>query len=295
MQISNTSSEKGKVQYIIPRAQHSFLQAGKMFLPYVPKHNDPVIQEQKEKGYIVIFQDDFVTIKQTKILTQVHKDILDLLILNITDIQKIHRGDNNILHIYTSKISKYAILKQLCKNTKNYRWLQEKIREISDTTYILSLKGMRDREFKPIFDLDYDHFENKYIFLLHGTFIQIFYMFSLAIDYRLIIPEIVMIKNNLVKALIRYCLVNNFVRGKLLDVLEKVGYIKIKQLSRRSQNMLRATLLEHAEILQKYGIYYDRKADYIDFERKRVKTVRVFPSQIGDEDFFSALLSLPYL
>ena len=294
MQTSNTSSEKSKVQYIIPQAQHSFLQAGKMFLPYVPKHNDPVIQEQKEKGYIVIFQDDFVTIKQTKILTQVHKDILDLLILNITDTQEIRRGSKK-MHIYTSKVTKYSLLRQLGKNVKNYAWLQNKIDEIMDTTYILLIKGMNDRKFKPIFDVDYDHTESKYIFLLHGTFIQIFYMFSLAVDYHLLIPEIVKLKNNLVKSIIRYCIVNNFVKGKLLDILERAGYTKVRQLSRRSQNMLRATLLEHTEILQKYGIYYCKRTDTIDFERKRLRTIKVFPSQIGDEDFFSALLSLPYL
>ncbi len=199
------------------------------------------------------------------ILTQAHKDILDII---ITHTKKINE------YSYAAYISKYALLRQLGKNPgENYAWLTKKLDEITKTFYVAYYFAAKNID-KPIktepFTTMRYHFNpdtQKYKFELEPKFVFLFfYLQKYTCQYTALLDKILQVKYETVRAVVRYCLSFYTVHEDLFAILEKTGYGVVK--SERTKRYIRKKFKDAAKQLAELNILYDLASNTISYSHK---------------------------
>jgi len=258
--INNNSNELSLNQYLnaienTDRACSTVLENSiSIFLPLKRIDKSAIYKKFIENGNsLTIIHPVFEKIEiRNRLLGQIHKDILEVLLTSV----KIHNKDTKSFSICASS---YYILKRLGLPTGNKAWLEKKIREIADCRLIIDfkdtnktfnfgfissileekLKGSRGYTIR--FSPEYTHFLAK----------------SELLDYSNYVNDILTLKSPLVKAIVRYMLINNGNNSqiKISNLLEKLQTNKIMSSIeiKRDLKLLRnpETL---SELSEKFGI-----------------------------------------
>ena len=209
---------------------------GKLFLP--------LLQANKFIDDEIIYQDDSCTIRfKGKALTQLHRDILDIVIFF---------GDKSIEQKLKDNVpfrafSLYSILKQLGhKSKRNSKWLRNKINEIRDATITYTNKKSNEiYQFSIVKVFKNSSKLNSYIMSFDDRYFE-YSKTQLSISYKNLVDEIISLKYPATKAVIRYILTHSDKFNIGIDnMLKKVGVTGSQRNFEKIRNNVLSELKEH--------------------------------------------------
>ncbi|MBA1421003.1 MAG: hypothetical protein FAF03_09180 [Epsilonproteobacteria bacterium] len=222
--------------------------------------NSVTAREFKKNGGIRIIQTSWgkVEIRGRKLLTQVHRDLLDC----------IYTHASKVLPLPTEEVvlvfSQTKILKEYSRDTKSdhwenqTKWLKEKIKEIRDITVnYVDTKG-NSFDFNLISHLDYLEEHKAYSITLDNRYLK-FYERELSINYKKELTKLLQVDSALIKAIIRWFFTHKKEsRFKLMTVLEALGF-PID--SPKSLQVCKRDIKSRVGELQSFGIDYNAKEE----------------------------------
>jgi hypothetical protein len=188
--------------------------------------NSVTAREFKKNGGIRTIETSWgkVEIRGRKLLTQVHRDLLDC----------IYTHASKVLPLPTEEVvlvfSQTKILKEYSRDSKSdhwenqTKWLKEKIKEIRDITVnYVDTKG-NSFDFNLISHLDYLEEHKAYSITLDNRYLK-FYERELSINYKKELNKLLKVDSALIKAIIRWFFTHKKEsRFKLMTVLEALGF-----------------------------------------------------------------------
>ncbi len=218
--------------------------------------NSVTAREFKKNGGIRVIETSWgkVEIRGRKLLTQVHRDLLDC----------IYTHASKVLPLPTEEVvlvfSQTKILKEYSRDSKSVhwenqtKWLKEKIKEIRDITVnYVDTKG-NSFDFNLISHLDYLEEHKAYSITLDNRYLK-FYERELSINYKKELTKLLQVDSALTKAIIRWFFTHKKEsRFKLMTVLEALGF-PID--SPKSLQVCKRTMKEEVGELQSFGIDYN--------------------------------------
>ena len=221
--------------------------------------------QKDEKGWYICYKDDELEIKRDIEINQTHRDILDLiLLLGEKRVLKVEDGWN----ILTVFIPIKAI-----RNIKrvDHKWVIEKIEELKyvniEANILENQKRLGTVSFNIISSFVTTTAKDKYKIEFDRKYTRLFVEHDIPINYSSILTDIVSIKDQKVKAVIRYCLSQKeFVNKNLFSILNILGY-NAEEKSTRQQIRVKNAFTNHDALLKKLGILYDRKRNVIKYTR----------------------------
>ncbi len=267
------------------------------FMPYVklPKN----VLGEKIINYININGKEYrLIIKDCKI-SQIHRDILNAIVLNSIQIGIGKNGNIAVL------FSQRQVLKTLGHNNlSNHAWLQKKLDEMQSSLFLISdadnncgitfsilLASGYSKE--PIKEVDGGFGKNSYYYFIE---FNPYYLKFADIDVALflknkeILKRIIEIKSGILKALIWYCLSQNKLNKDLIEILNELNVIN-NGITKRRKNIIIKQLKDNKEYLKKefgieikkmlngkYGVFYHKLKD-VWFE----KSISSMPKLIEKE------------
>ena len=204
-----------------------------------------------------------------RLLGQQHKDILEVLLSSQIIYDKAYKR-------FKTKLTAYNILKRLKKDPSNKKWLIQKLDEIAECrikihfndenndlngfnfNFINSIQDKNQREITINFTPEYTHFMAK----------------NEMLDYREYVDDILSIKNDFIKAVVRYMLINNGKNsqigiGKLLDKMKYEHLVSAIDLERDIRELKRAETQEM--LIEKFGIYLTNDESTLTFNKNGKK------------------------
>lgn len=226
-----------------------------IFLPHKRIDKTDVFKEFIKNNQILeieIENDLFSKVEiRGRLLGQFHKDILEILLTS----PKIFSKHTNAFKV---NITAYEILNRLGKSTGNKKWLIQKIDEIAECRikihfktkgisktlnfgFISGIHGRDDKELSIGFTSEYTAFMVK----------------TEMLEYSDYVDDIVLIKNDFIKALVRYVLINkgNNSQIRISNLMKKLNY---QRLISKIDLMRDLRLLRKEEtrgmLLEKFGI-----------------------------------------
>jgi len=199
-----------------------------------------------------------VEIRGRKLLTQVHRDLLDCIYTHASKVLPLPSGEVVLV------FSQTKILKEYSRNSKSAhwqnqtKWLKEKIKEIRDITVnYVDTKG-NSFDFNLISHLDYLEEHKAYSITLDDRYLK-FYERELSVNYKKELNKLLMVDSALIKAIIRWFFTHkDKSRFKLMTVLEALGF-PID--SPKSLQVCKRELKGRVEELQSFGIDYNPKEE----------------------------------
>ena len=220
--------------------------------------NSVTAREFKRNGGIRTIETSWgkVEIRGRKLLTQVHRDLLDC----------IYTHASKVLPLPTEEVvlvfSQTKILKEYSRDSKSVhwenqtKWLKEKIKEIRDITVnYVDTKG-NSFDFNLISHLDYLEEHKAYSITLDNRYLK-FYERELSINYKKELNKLLQVDSALIKAIIRWFFTHKKEsRFKLMTVLEALGF-PID--SPKSLQVCKREIKSRVGELQSFGIDYDPK------------------------------------
>jgi len=218
--------------------------------------NSVTAREFKKNGGIRIIETSWgkVEIRGRKLLTQVHRDLLDC----------IYTHASKVLPLPTEEVvlvfSQTKILKEYSRDSKSdhwenqTKWLKEKIKEIRDITVnYVDTKG-NSFDFNLISHLDYLEEHKAYSITLDNRYLK-FYERELSINYKKELNKLLQVDSALIKAIIRWFFTHKKEsRFKLMTVLEALGF-PID--SPKSLQVCKREIKGRVGELQSFGIDYN--------------------------------------
>jgi hypothetical protein len=243
--------------------------------------NSVTAREFKKNGGIRVIETSWckVEIRGRKLLTQVHRDLLDC----------IYTHASKILPLPTEEVvlifSQTKILKEYSRNNKSdhwenqTKWLKEKIKEIRDITVnYVDTKG-NSFDFNLISHLDYLEEHKAYSITLDNRYLK-FYERELSINYKKELSKLLQVDLALTKAIIRWFFTHKKEsRFKLLTVLEALGF-PID--SPKSLQVCKRTMKEEVGNFQSFGIDYNPTEEM--FYYRGNTSVGFIPSLFSQKD-----------
>jgi len=197
-----------------------------IFLPHKRLDKTDIQKQFYENNQILEIESDLFEKVEIKgrLLGQQHKDILEVLLSSQIIYDKKFKR-------FKAKLSAYSILKRLKKDPSNKKWLLQKIDEIAECririhfkdgenensgfnfNFINSIHDKNERELTINFSPEYTHFIAK----------------NEMLDYRGYINDIISIKNDFIKAVVRYMLINNGKNSQIgiSKLIDKLKYEKL--------------------------------------------------------------------
>lgn len=175
---------------------------------------------------------------RNRLLSQQHRDLLDVIFSE----KLLKRTKNNE---YYSEFSLYFILKKLGKGQdgKSRAVLKEKIQDLVDVVISLERFDGSSNSWSDIHILDkaqYSSKSKKFVIKFSSDYINSFKSDTI-INYDKYLPAILAIKNDTIKAFVRYALVSNYINSQLVDMLVDLG-INIDTISSRQLNKIKKTI-----------------------------------------------------
>lgn len=195
---------------------------------------------------------------RNRLLTQTHKDIMDLI---FTYNKKIKRLEDGTIAIYfsQSEISKAYNTndeESTANNSKNLRWFRQKLDEIADCRIQYKDNKGNEIDFRVILKKAFSSKENLYGVVLDSNYVE-FYEKGLSVNYSSKIPELISVESPLVKSIIRFFFTHKAINLSLENILITVGFPL--PASVRTMQIAKKTLREHIDIFKKFDIIYDSK------------------------------------
>jgi hypothetical protein len=204
-----------------------------------------------------------------RLLGQQHKDILEVLLSSQIIYDKTYKR-------FKTKLTAYNILKRLKKDPSNKKWLIQKLDEIAECrikihfndenndvngfnfNFINSIQDKNQREITINFTPEYTHFMAK----------------NEMLDYREYVDDILSIKNDFIKAVVRYMLINNGKNSqigisKLLDKMKYEHLVSAIDLERDIRELKRPET--QAMLIEKFGIYLTNDESTLTFNKNSNK------------------------
>lgn len=223
----------------------------------------------KNKSKIIVYNyDNFEIELRNRFLTQVHRDILDILLSKAIK-KDFAEGIKIICETTFYKIQK-ELAHKYNKNGcfANNKWLSDKIDELKDVV----IKITDDKNNKISFNilgLIGKNENNKIVIYFDSSYLQYFYSNDIGINYKKYIKDIVCLKSAQEKALIRYILSNTFkddnFNMNINDILQKIGINKINTTLRRYQIIIKKIKDNKELLFQKFNI--EIKGDTVKYKK----------------------------
>lgn len=238
--------------------------------------NSITAQAFKKSGGIRVIQTSWgkVEIRGRKLLTQVHRDLLDCIYTHASNVQHKEDGDVAMLFSQGKILREYSRDKSESFET-NTKWLKEKIEEIRDVTVKFEDGSKRSADFNLIKYLDYDDEASSYCITLDRRYLR-FYEQELSIGYKRELPKLLKVDSALIRALIRWFFTHkDESKYKLITVLEALGF---PVESPKSLQVAKREIKNRIEELLTFGIEYDLEAGDGMFYYRGNENVSFIPS-----------------
>lgn len=220
--------------------------------------NSVTAQEFKKNGGIRTIETSWgkVEIRGRKLLTQVHRDLLDCIYTHASHIKPQANGEVIVLFSQTKILKEYSGNEKSKSIEKQTKWLREKIKEIRDIT-VNYVNGKGDSfDFNLISHLDYMDEYKSYSITLDNRYLK-FYERELSINYKKELPQLLKVESALIKAILRWFFTHkDESKYKLLTVLEALGFPVD---SPKTLQVAKRDIKSRIEELQTFGIDYNPK------------------------------------
>jgi len=198
---------------------------------------------------------------RNRLLTQTHKDIMDLI---FTYHKKIKRLDDGTIALYfsqseISKVYNAGDASDSSVNTsKNLRWFRQKLDEITDCRIQYKDNSGNEIDFRVILKKAFSAKENLYGIVLDSNYVE-FYEKGLSVNYSSKIPQLISVESPLVKSIIRFFFTHKAINLSLENILITVGFPL--PASVRTMQTAKKTLREHIDVFKQFDIVYDAKKE----------------------------------
>ncbi|EGK7562043.1 hypothetical protein IO476_001040 [Campylobacter coli] len=197
-----------------------------------------------------------VTIKGS-LLTQIHKDILDLIVLNNTKIQILK--DQRI----SVDFSISTVLKSYGDAGFNYKWFKSILEDIMGAVVKIKLENSTEFYFHIISAMSYNEKGDFGGIILSKEYLD-FYQKTIAINYNKEIQSIVLIENSLIKSIIRFFLSHNQINISLENLLIALG-IEISSKDRYFRKV-KQEIRENKDIFTNFKINFDISKNTFEYK-----------------------------
>ena len=137
------------------------------------------------------------------LLGQQHRDLLDCIYLNATRYDKTEHGSMKIYFCQRQVLIAYFGAEASGKN--NHAWLRTKLEEIRDTAIAFKNLQGDSFDFNIIKHLDFHAKRGMFCVELDERYVQ-FYAQDLSVNYQKLLPNILGIKNSVIKTIVRFLL-----------------------------------------------------------------------------------------
>jgi len=198
---------------------------------------------------------------RNRLLTQTHKDIMDLIFTYNKKIKKLEDGSIAI-YFSQSEISKeYSVSYQNnsgVAKSKNLKWFRQKLDEIADCRIQYKDNHGNEIDFRIILKKAFSSNENLYGIILDSNYIE-FYEKGLSVNYSSKISDLIAVDSPLVKSIIRFFFTHKAINLSLENVLITVGFPL--PASVRTLQIAKKTLREHIDVFKSFDITYDEKKE----------------------------------
>jgi len=222
--------------------------------------NSVTAREFKKNGGIRTIETSWgkVEIRGRKLLTQVHRDLLDCIYTHATKIMPLPNDEVIIIFSQTKILKEYSGEDKSKSWETQTKWLKEKIKEIRDITVnYVNTKG-DSFDFNLISHLDYLEEHKAYSITLDSRYLK-FYERELSINYKKELPKLLKIDSALIKAIIRWFFTHKKEsRFKLITVFEALGFPVD---SPKSLQVAKREVKSRVGELQSFGIDYNPKEE----------------------------------
>jgi len=196
---------------------------------------------------------------RNRLLTQTHKDIMDLI---FTYNKKIKRLEDGTIALYfsQSEISKAYNntdeTEATTKTSKNLKWFRQKLDEIADCRIQYKDNKGNEIDFRVILKKAFSSKENLYGIVLDSNYVE-FYEKGLSVNYSSKIPKLISVESPLVKSIIRFFFTHKALNLSLDNMLITVGFPLPASI--RTMQTAKKTLREHVDVFKQFDIDYDSK------------------------------------
>ena len=218
--------------------------------------NSVTAREFKKNGGIRTIETSWgkVEIRGRKLLTQVHRDLLDCIYTHASKVLPLPTGEVILVFSQTKILKEYSRDGKSQHWENQTKWLKEKIKEIRDITVnYVDTKG-NSFDFNLISHLDYLEEHKAYSITLDNRYLK-FYERELSINYKKELTKLLQVDSALAKAIIRWFFTHKKEsRFKLMTVLEALGF-PID--SPKSLQVCKRTMKEEVGGFQSFGIDYN--------------------------------------
>jgi len=222
--------------------------------------NSVTAREFKKNGGIRTIETSWgkVEIRGRKLLTQVHRDLLDCIYTHATKIMPLPNDEVVIIFSQTKILKEYSGEEKSKAWETQTKWLKEKIKEIRDITVnYVNTKG-DSFDFNLISHLDYLEEHKAYSITLDSRYLK-FYERELSINYKKELPKLLKIDSALIKAIIRWFFTHKKEsKFKLITVFEALGFPVD---SPKSLQVAKREVKSRVGELQSFGIDYNPKEE----------------------------------
>jgi len=220
--------------------------------------NSVTAREFKKNGGIRTIETSWgkVEIRGRKLLTQVHRDLLDCIYTHASKVLPLPSEEVVLVFSQTKILKEYSRDSKSSHWENQTKWLKEKIKEIRDITVnYVDTKG-NSFDFNLISHLDYLEEHKAYSITLDNRYLK-FYERELSINYKKVLNKLLQVDSALIKAIIRWFFTHKKEsRFKLMTVLEALGF-PID--SPKSLQVCKREIKSRVGELQSFGIDYNPK------------------------------------
>lgn len=243
-------------------------------------HNSKTVLQMKEKKEIVR-KTNWGTVKIKKtLLSQNHRDLLDC-ILTYGEFHSLD-GENTIGY----RFSLNSILKKMYgedKKTRNTKVITDLLEDMLSSVISIEPNNGDFAKFQIFSFSGYLEEIKDYYIKFNPEYVR-FFSKSLTIEYKNILDEIILIKEPIIKAIIRLALTQKeSLTMKVYDpsaeigksgILEAIGYpIESDAMKKRAFKILK----DNQETLKKYGIYYDSEQKNKTIKYRKNQKIKFIP------------------
>ena len=187
------------------------------------------------------------------LLTQVHKDLLDLIILN-ADRKKITSDGRLLIEFSTNKV-----LKSYGDKGENYKWFRAMLEDIMGSVISLETSDKKGFAFHIISAMKYDDNKEFMGILLSSEYLK-FYKESFAVNYNREIVNLIGIESSIIKSIVRFFLSHTSLNISTDDLFKAVGVKADKK--DRFYRHIKQLIAENEETLRKFGITLENDIFY---------------------------------
>ncbi|MDQ7060673.1 MAG: hypothetical protein Q9M43_05880 [Sulfurimonas sp.] len=197
---------------------------------------------------------------RNRLLTQTHKDIMDLI---FTYNKKIKRLEDGTIALYfsQSEISKFYSTvdkKTDIKKSKNLKWFRQKLDEIADCRIQYRDNNGNEIDFRIILKKAFSASENLYGIVLDPNYVE-FYEKGLSVNYSSKIPALISVESPLVKSIIRFFFTHKAINLSLENILITIGFPFPASI--RTMQTAKKTLREHIDVFKEFDIQYNSEKE----------------------------------